>query len=105
MDSIRIRCPKCEWEPDGKPYWRCSCGHQWDTFATGGRCPRCQAVWEHTQCPIRLTSGCGKWSPHLDWYENLDNVVREVEEIEVRVAEPVRLMNSLSDQPALQSTG
>jgi hypothetical protein len=38
MNSIRIRCPKCEWEPDGKPYWRCSCGHRWDTFSTGGRC-------------------------------------------------------------------
>ena len=77
MDSIRIRCPKCNWEPDGKPYWQCSCGHVWDTFSTGGRCPACQKVWEDTKCPGHV-GGCDKWSPHLDWYENLDDIVDEI---------------------------
>ena len=59
MESIKVRCPKCKWEPDGKPYWRCSCGHKWDTFSTGGRCPACQKVWEETQC-IEQAGGCKK---------------------------------------------
>ena len=79
MDSIRIRCPQCHWEPDGKPYWRCSCGYVWNTFATGGRCPKCARVWEDTQC-IKRAGGCAKWSPHLDWYEDLDDVVDEINE-------------------------
>jgi hypothetical protein len=85
MDPIRIRCPKCQWEPDGKPYWQCSCGHTWDTFSTGGRCPVCQKVWEDTKC-VMEAGGCDKWSPHLDWYENLDKVVKEaLEEINEKV--------------------
>jgi len=80
MDSIRIRCPKCSWEPDGQPYWMCSCGHSWDTFSTGGRCPACGKAWEQTQC-IEDAGGCPKWSPHFDWYENLDKVVDEVKEV------------------------
>ena len=75
MENIKICCPKCGWEPDGKPYWRCSCGHLWDTFSTGGRCPRCKKVWEKTQC---IT--CFKWSPHLDWYNGLDDVMKELKE-------------------------
>jgi hypothetical protein len=50
MNAIRIRCPKFQWEPDGRPYWRCSCGQLRNTFATGGRCPKCQKAWEDTQC-------------------------------------------------------
>jgi hypothetical protein len=80
MDNIHIRCPKCNWEPDGQPHWQCSCGMIWNTFATGGRCPRCAKVWEDTMC-VGDAGGCNKWSPHLDWYENLDNVVKEVEEV------------------------
>lgn len=79
LDNIRIRCPKCDWEPDGQPYWMCECGTQWDTFSTGGRCPGCGKVWEYTQC-ILFAGGCDAWSPHLDWYENLDNVVEEARE-------------------------
>jgi hypothetical protein len=94
MDSIRIRCPKYEWEPDGKPYWRCSCGTRWDTFSTGGRCPTCQKVWEDTQCP-NGPGGCRQWSPHLNWYEHLDEVVEEVTEvlIEPIVASTLALSN------------
>ena len=80
MDSIRIRCPKCDWEPDGQPYWLCTCGHHWDTFNTGGRCPACGKVWEHTQFVLEA-GGCTKWSPHLDWYENLDKVADEVKDV------------------------
>jgi hypothetical protein len=34
-------------------------------------------VWEDTQC-IRHAGGCHQWSPHLDWYENLDDVIKEI---------------------------
>ena len=74
MDSIHIHCPKCHWEPDGKPYWKCSCGTKWDTFATGGRCPHCGKVWEDTQCP-GAAGGCYQWSPHLDWYDGLEEII------------------------------
>jgi len=70
MDNIKILCPKCDWEPAAHDYWGCSCGHVWNTFDTGGRCPACQKVWEDTQC-----LECEKWSPHLDWYRGLDDVV------------------------------
>jgi uncharacterized C2H2 Zn-finger protein len=83
MNTIRIRCPKCDWEPDAGSRWRCSCGHTWNTFDTGGRCPKCSKVWEDTQC---LSWECHKWSPHLHWYENLDRVVKEIEEV---LTEPV----------------
>jgi hypothetical protein len=34
--------------------------------------------------------GCGKWSPHLDWYRNLDKWLKEeIEKVEVTVIEPV----------------
>jgi hypothetical protein len=79
MDNVRIRCPKCEWEPDGNPYWRCDCGFHWNTFATSGRCPQCRKVHEYTQCPSR-PGGCSVWSPHLDWYEGLDDIVSALKE-------------------------
>ena len=79
MDSIRVRCSECNWEPDGQPYWGCTCGHCWDTFSTGGRCPACGKVWEDTQC-IEPAGGCIEWSPHLDWYENLDKVADEIKQ-------------------------
>jgi hypothetical protein len=39
----------------------------------------CQKVWEDTRC-VRKAGGCYEWSPHLDWYENLDNVINEIRE-------------------------
>ena len=69
MEDIRIRCPKCEWEPDGGPYWECDCGTRWNTFDTMGTCPRCGRKWHDTQCPGPFfPGGCGAWSPHDDWY-------------------------------------
>ena len=77
MEEIKIHCPKCHWEPDGKPYWQCTCGHNWDTFSTGGRCPSCAKVWEETQC-IPHAGGCDKISPQLDWYVGLDDIVAQL---------------------------
>jgi hypothetical protein len=79
MDNVHICCPKCNWEPDGHAYWMCSCKHVWDTFSTGGRCPKCGKVWEDTQC-VSTAGGCGKWSPHLDWYQGLDGVIIKLKE-------------------------
>jgi hypothetical protein len=79
MNDIRIRCPKCKWQPDGGPHWQCTCGCQWNTFDTGARCPACGKVWQYTQCVDPLIGGCERISPHLDWYDGLDDVVRELE--------------------------
>jgi len=35
----RIRCPLCDWSPGKEDEWFCTCGHQWNTFDTGGVCP------------------------------------------------------------------
>jgi hypothetical protein len=79
MDNIRIRCPKCKWEPDGKAHWQCSCGIMWDTFSTGARCPNCGKIWDKTQCVIH-SGGCDKWSPHLDWYDGLEDLVNKLKQ-------------------------
>jgi hypothetical protein len=62
-NNIKVECPKCEWQPDGKIYWKCSCGHSWNTFETRAKCPACNKQWETTRCP-----GCGKSTPHEEWY-------------------------------------
>jgi hypothetical protein len=62
-NKLTIQCPKCEWRPDGKAYWQCSCDHTWDTFKTAGKCPKCSKQWETTYCP-----GCGDSPNHKDWY-------------------------------------
>lgn len=93
MADIRIRCPKCEWEPDGKPHWKCSCGNAWDTFSTAGRCPACGKIWMDTQC-IPLAGGCVASSPHLDWYDGLDEIINRLkEEIEERWLQEVEKSN------------
>lgn len=69
---IIIRCPKCNWEPLETSMWLCTCNHVWNTFDTGGRCPKCKKQWQHTQC-----LECKQWSPHIDWYKNLDEWVKE----------------------------
>ena len=75
MDTIHVYCPKCQWEPDGHRYWVCTCAFKWDTFSTGGRCPNCGKVWDDTQC-----IGCEEWSPHLDWYHGLDEIVTKLKD-------------------------
>ena len=87
IEGIRIRCPKCDWEPDGRPYWRCAvCYNVWNTFSTGGRCPGCGKIYKDTQC-----ISCHKWSPHLDWYEGLNNILLQLkDEIEKSWSEPAK---------------
>jgi hypothetical protein len=77
--EIKILCPKCDWEPDGGPHWECTCGHHWNVFDTGGKCPSCSKIWIETQCPSNI-GGCNAWSPHIDWYRNLDDIIREMVE-------------------------
>lgn len=77
---ITIRCPKCNWQPDGLPHWQCTCGTVWDSFETAARCPGCGKVWEDTQCVSPQYGGCTQWSPHLDWYEGLDEAVAQLKE-------------------------
>jgi hypothetical protein len=72
--NIKVECPKCEWVPDGKPHWRCSCGYKWNTFETQAKCPGCGKQWDVTYCP-----GCGQTSPHKDWYVDTTIAVKEDE--------------------------
>lgn len=85
-----IKCPKCNWAPDGGAYWKCSCGHVWNTFATAGKCPACGIVWTFTQCPSsRRLGGCSKISPHIDWYRSLDKLLQKELETIFRVVPSV----------------
>ena len=66
--TLRIRCPKCDWEPDEKALWVCDvCNTKWNTFETHGCCPTCGKVFEDTMCS-RRRGGCGQMSPNADWY-------------------------------------
>lgn len=77
--EVKIACPKCDWEPHKSSLWQCSCSHAWNTFDTAGQCPKCGKQWKDTQC-----LSCSKWSPHIDWYRNLDDWLREeIESIRV----------------------
>ena len=62
----RIRCPKCRWRPRREDRWACEpdCAHVWNTFDTGGVCPKCGLAWEWTMC-----LACQRWSRHSEWYE------------------------------------
>lgn len=66
MSDDKILCPSCEWEPQLHSMWYCTCGHNWNTFDTAGRCPQCTMQWKETQC-----HRCHTFSPHLDWYQGL----------------------------------
>lgn len=78
-DFQRIRCPLCKWRPRASSRWFCAdadapeffyggCGAMWNTFETGGKCPRCNHQWRWTSC-LR----CGGWSRHDDWYEKTES--------------------------------
>jgi hypothetical protein len=69
QNDLIIQCPVCEWNPDGEKHWACSCGHKWNTFKTKGKCPKCKTQWEDTRCP-----GCGKSTPHKDWYKTKEEI-------------------------------
>lgn len=84
--NIKIACPKCDWEPDGRAYWGCSrCGHNWDTFQTAAVCPECKHAHVYTSC-IPEAGGCESASPHEDWYRGLDRwLAEQLEKIKERV--------------------
>ena len=86
-DKLRIACPKCSWEPKPTDMWRCSCDHVWHTFDTYGRCPVCNKQWRETMCHHPRKGGCGQWSPHIDWYRDLEEWLREEIERAFRTAE------------------
>ena len=87
MKDPEIYCPKCKWAPDGHALWECLqiCGHQWNTFATGGMCPKCGEVFEHTQCLF-----CGRFSPHKDWYHDPEGSESDLER-EAELDAPTRI--------------
>ena len=78
MPELEILCPKCDWKPDAGSRWTCTCGHEWNVFETYGRCPRCTKIWKETKCHEPHEGGCSEWSPHIDWYRNLDDIMRKV---------------------------
>ena len=63
-----VACPGCGYEPMPDDRWVCApdgCGHHWDTFATGARCPECDAQFPWTTCPR-----CGETFAHRAWYRS-----------------------------------
>ncbi len=74
--EIKILCPECHWKPRQSSRWSCSCGCAWNTFDTGGVCPKCGQAWADTQC-----LACHEWSPHRQWYrehiESYDEITAE----------------------------
>ncbi len=88
MATVKIACPKCNWEPQPDDHWHCTCGHAWNTFDTAARCPSCGRQWEETQC-LTTPGGCGQFSPHINWYKGLDKwLLEELKKISVPVEEP-----------------
>lgn len=57
-----VACPQCGAAPPAVPFWRCECGQLFDTFETGGTCPRCQKRHALTACPE-----CLRKSPMKSW--------------------------------------
>lgn len=91
--DIEIACPKCNWQPDGGEYWECNCGHNWDTFKTAARCPKCGMQHKMTACMPSFMGGCSKMSPHIDWYRNLDELLEE----ELEAINEEELVNHVSN--------
>jgi Zn-dependent protease len=64
----QLRCPACTQAAPIGPFWRCTCGEPFDTFATGGLCPRCRTQHYVTVCP-----DCQQPSPLAAWYGQVGN--------------------------------
>ncbi len=62
---MNAKCPKCDWQPDDSTAWSCdqSCGQHFNSFKTGGVCPKCSKKWKYTQC-----LSCHLISLHKEWY-------------------------------------
>lgn len=70
---MQIKCPKCYWKPHENSKWTCeSCGWEWNVFQTLARCPTCDYEHPEIYC-LEWEGGCGEVSPHLNWYEGLDD--------------------------------
>lgn len=80
-----IACPLCDWEPDPRSLWYCTCSCTWNTFSTGGVCPSCKKQWQTTQC-----LSCHKHSPHLDWYRSLPDIIQN--ELDKAIEKPVKTL-------------
>ncbi|HEV8378464.1 MAG TPA: site-2 protease family protein [Tepidisphaeraceae bacterium] len=59
----QVRCPSCGQAAPIGAYSRCTCGEPFDTFVTGGICPRCGTQHYVTVCP-----DCKQPSPLAAWY-------------------------------------
>jgi Zn-dependent protease len=55
-------CPRCKAPPPLAALWGCGCGERFDTFATGGRCPKCARSFQNASC-----TECGQASPHASY--------------------------------------
>jgi Zn-dependent protease len=56
-------CPSCKAAPPLGALWRCSkCSQSFDTFATRGKCPNCEA-----QYPITMCGECRRQYPMQEW--------------------------------------
>ena len=66
QSQSNVACPGCNYAPNESDRWMCApdgCGHLWDTFATGAKCPSCGAQFPWTACPA-----CAQTFPHKAWY-------------------------------------
>jgi Zn-dependent protease len=59
---VEASCPGCRAHPPSGEFWRCPCGHAFDTFAARGECPKCSTVFDRAACPE-----CRKVSPFAEW--------------------------------------
>jgi Zn-dependent protease len=59
----QMRCPACGQAAPIGNFWRCTCGQPFDTFQTGGVCPKCGTQHHVTVCP-----DCRQPSPLAAWY-------------------------------------
>jgi Zn-dependent protease len=56
-------CLTCKMSPPIGEFWKCGrCGQSFDTFQTGGVCPRCGARFDVTRC-----LDCGALHPMQEW--------------------------------------
>ncbi len=56
-------CPACKTAPPLGEFWKCGkCGQTFDTFVTGGACPRCATRFAATKC-----LDCGAEHPMSEW--------------------------------------
>lgn len=61
-----LACPTCHAPPPAGPFWRCSCGQQFDTFAHDATCPQCGQKYSLTAClECGTQAPIGKWQVAL----------------------------------------